>query len=193
MRITKENILLPEGEFTVNVNHVEKNDLLHIASAYKGWRKLNDSIKQIDTRGVNLHTGISENSFCYFMDDCVRVSGNISSANTSWDCYDLKRKKRIQVKAASIKPDLSSFGPDSQWDEIYFMDFHKDGKWNGEFDIYFIENNDWIYNQIVNKGKNETFRDQQKQKRRPRFSIWSSIVIQKNLKPIIQGSLFKNT
>ena len=69
----------------------------------------------------------------------VRVTSSISGANSSWDCYDVKRQKRIQVKACSVLPDLTSFGPNSQWDEIYFVDFYRQGKWDGTFDIYQIK------------------------------------------------------
>ena len=189
MKKSLQNITLPEGNFLAKVIEIEKKDFKVIGYAYDLWRNLDRTLKKIDTRGVNLHTGISENAFCYFMPNCVRVTSKIPNANTSWDCYDLKRKKRIQVKAASINPDLSSFGPDSQWDEIYFMDFYKDGKWNGEFDIYYIKNNNWIYDCVVNKGKEETFLNQQKQGRRPRFSIMKEIIVPHKVKPIKKCNL----
>ena len=94
--------------------------------------------------------------------------------------------KRIQVKACGVLPDLTSFGPKSEWDEIYFMDFFKDGSWNGEFDIYFIENN-WIYNHKVNN--NQTMKEQQLQGRRPRFSIYKDIIQRRGIKPVSTGNL----
>jgi len=117
----------------------------------------------------------------------VRITKSISGANTSYDCYNLKTNKRIQVKACSVLPDLTSFGPRSVWDEIYFCDFYKSGKWNGEFDIYLIDNA-LIYDHKVNS--NQTMREQQQEGRRPRFSIFKEIITKGNLKPIKTGKLF---
>jgi hypothetical protein len=83
-------------------------------------------------------------------------------------------------------PDLTSFGPKSEWDKIYFMDFYVNGFWDGKFDIYLIENYD-IYNHKVNA--NQTLKDQQKEGRRPRFSIYKDIISIKDLKPIKKGNL----
>ena len=120
--------------------------------------------------------------------NCVKITKSISGANTSWDCYDLNSKKRIQVKACSVLPDLTSFGPKSEWDEIYFLNFFKDGKWDGSFDIYKIDN-DLIYSQKVNI--NQTMKDQQKQGKRPRFSIYKDIIIPNGIKPVKTCNLSK--
>lgn len=55
-----------------------------------------------------------------------------------------------------------------------------------KFDIYLIENH-YIYNHRVNK--NQTFKEQQNEKRRPRFSIFTEIIQKNNLKPIKTGDL----
>ena len=86
----------------------------------------------------------------------------------------------------SVLPDLTSFGPKSVWDDLYFVDFYRKGKWDGLFDIYHIENQ-LIYNHKVNS--NETFKDQQLQKRRPRFSIFKELIIKNNIKPTKTGNL----
>ncbi len=131
---------------------------------------------------MNLPEGLSEVAFCYFM-DCVRLNNPKigKGVNTSFDVYSLKTNKRIQVKSCSVLPDLTSFGPKSQWDEIYFQDFYKEGKWDYSFDIYLIPN-DLIYNQKVNK--NQTLKEMQKQGKRPRFSIYEDIIIANGIKPI---------
>ena len=136
-------------------------------------------------RGVNLPEGLSESSFCLEM-ECFRITKSISGVNTSFDAYDPKLSSRVQVKACSVLPDLTSFGPKSVWDSLYFVDFYKQGNWDGKFDIYLIENH-YIYNHRVNK--NQTFKEQQNEKRRPRFSIFTEIIQKNNLKPIKTGDL----
>ena len=86
-----------------------------------------------------------------------------------------KNNNRIQVKASSVEEDLTSFGPKTEWDRIYFMDFYREGAWDGSFDIYEIDTEE-ILNFPVNKK--ETFQEQQKQGRRPRFSIKKDLILQ---------------
>ncbi len=186
MQIKNIDLVLPEGLFNSSVQEFNESDRNTLANIYKEWRVLSDHLKQIGARGVNLPEGLSEGSFCLEM-NMYRVDSSINGANTSFDAYDLKRNKRIQVKACSVLPDLTTFGPKSVWDELFFCDFYKDGNWDGTFDIYKIEN-DSIYNHKVNK--NQTMREQQEQKRRPRFSIYKEIIIPNNISPVCTGSLF---
>jgi len=100
----------------------------------------------------------------------------INGANTSFACYDLNSEKgnnRIQLKASSISNDLTSFGPNSIWDRIFFIDFYKEGKWDKSFDIYELNTID-IKNFPVNK--NQTLQEQQIQGRRPRFKIKKDLI-----------------
>ena len=71
-------------------------------------------------------------------------------------------------------PDLTSFGPNSQWDRIFFVDFYREGLWDATFDIYEIATED-IYNFPVNAT--QTMADQKAQGRRPRFSIFSGLIL----------------
>ncbi|MDP6568346.1 MAG: Bsp6I family type II restriction endonuclease [Candidatus Marinimicrobia bacterium] len=178
---------LPEGNFFVESIVIEESDRERLLLVYNLWRKLSNKLIEFGGRGVNLPEVLSESCFC-LEKKCIRVVDSISGANSSWDCYDLKTSKRIQIKACSVLPDLTSFGPTSEWDEIYFMDFYREGEWDGTFDIYKIEDED-IYNHIVNVSKGETFRDQQNQGRRPRFSIFSQIIQRRKIKPVLTGRL----
>ncbi len=178
-------IILPEGKYLKNVTVYGEEDREILSNIYKKWRELSDAISNIKSRTVNIPEVLSEGLFCIDM-KAVKLNENIPGANTSFDCYFLSNKARVQIKACSVIPDLSSFGPTSVWDEIYFMDFFKDGKWNGSYDIYKIDN-DLIYSCKVNKK--ETFREQQEQKRRPRFSIYKKIIKEKGVKPIVEGKL----
>jgi hypothetical protein len=81
---------------------------------------------------------------------------------------------------------LTSFGPDSVWDEIYFVHFYPNKKYDGSYNIYLIPN-DLIYNQKVNAT--QTMRQQQELNRRPRFSIMKEIIKPRLMKPVIKGTL----
>lgn len=86
------------------------------------WKSLNDDLKAISTRGINLPETISENAFCLFGKDYVRVV-SLKKGKRSYDVLNTKTGKRIQIKASSIASDLTSFGPRSEWDELFFLDF----------------------------------------------------------------------
>lgn len=155
----------------------EFGDKWKIKRLYFRWKKLNDAIKKISTRGINLPEAISEHAFCLFFPDCTRVV-KLKSGKCSYDVLNKKTGSRIQIKASSIDDDLTSFGPRSEWDELFFLDFSKG---DGSFKVYKIESN-WIYQHKVNKT--QTFQQQQDQSRRPRFSITKDIINTRELKPI---------
>ena len=185
MKKIKHTIQVPEGVFTIDALTFTNVDGQTLNKIYSDWRSLCKQLNAIGARGVNLPEGLSESAFCLEM-AAVRVTSSISGANSSWDCYDVKRQKRIQVKACSVLPDLTSFGPNSQWDEIYFLDFFRHGKWDGTFDIYQIKTSD-IYNHKVNQ--NQTFKQQQQQGRRPRFSIYKELIQKQGILPVKTGML----
>jgi len=187
MKLETVDIILPEGNFEVEVQKFEESDRKILFKMYKEWISLNDNLRKFHSRVFNLPEGLFEGAFCLEM-GYLRLTHQISGANTSFDCYDPVNCQRIQVKASSILPDLTSFGPRSEWDKLYFIDFYKEGKWDGSFDIYFIKNDD-IYNYKVN-GK-ETMKDQQIQGRRPRFSIFKDIIEKNHIRPVKFGCLNK--
>lgn len=187
MVLKKEKLSLPEGLFDVDVIHFDKSDVKTIIQIYEGWRKTSDLLLSFKARSLNLPEGLSEPIFCLAMQNCVRVVSSISGANSSFDCYNLKEKKRIQVKACSVLPDLTSFGPKSEWDEIYFMDFYSNGLWDGEFKIYQINTSD-IYSYKVNI--NQTMQDFKNAGKRPRFSLYTGIIQTQQIQPLITGNIY---
>ena len=56
-----------------------------------------------------------------------------------------------------------------------------DGKFNGKFDAYEIPNN-LVYNHQV--SRTQTFRQQQQEGRRPRFSVEKEIIRKNGIKPL---------
>lgn len=159
------------------VTILEKQDKGLLKGLYTDWKNLNDRLKAISTRGINLPETISENAFCLFFPDYIRVV-KLKKGKCSFDCINTKTGERVQIKATSVKSDLTSFGPRSEWDTLYFLDFSAG---DGSFKVYRIEQ-DWVYNHKVNKS--QTFKQQQEQARRPRFSIIENIIKPRGLKPV---------
>jgi Bsp6I-like restriction endonuclease len=175
--IKKQAMLnLPEGDFCAEVMEFEQVDILKLWNIYIHWRELCGQLNMIGARGVNLPEGLSESAVC-IAKNMWRFTSRINGANTSFDCYDFnapRNNNRIQVKACSVLPDLTSFGPNSQWDRIFFVDFYRQGNWDGTFDIYEISTDD-IDNYPVNY--NQTVRHQKMEGKRPRFSIYNGLIL----------------
>ena len=164
--------------FRADIITFTQHDKAFIKKLFDDWKDLDTRLKAVSTRGVNIHEGISESAFCLFFPNCVRVSKVHGNTSGSFDVLDLTTGRRIQIKACSTTNDLTTFGPRSIWDDLYFLDF---SRMNGTFNVYLIPNN-LIYQQGVNR--NQTMRQQQAQNRRPRFSIMKKIIIPNNLSPV---------
>jgi hypothetical protein len=179
MRKTKEKILIGKKYHEAELLWAEKNDAPELKKLYNAWLELKNGLKNFESRAPNLPEGISEGAFSLEF-DCPRVL-DVKGTAASYDCYNPKTYERIQIKATTIRYDLTSFGPDSVWDVLYLLDFYRDGKFDGKYDVYKIPN-DLIYGHQI--SKTQTFRDQQKQGRRPRFGIKSKIIEKHKIKPV---------
>lgn len=191
MKIKKTVLQMPNN-VQLNADVIEyttKKDKKSLYKIYKDWKNLSDNLKTISGRGINIPEGLTEGAFCIEMNCIKPIKFKKSKGiNTSFDVYNKITSERIQVKACSITPDLTSFGPKSIWDKIYFLDFYRNGAWDGKFDIYLIPNN-LIYNQQINAS--QTFTQVQSSGKRPRFSIMKEIIQVHNITPIKIGDLTK--
>lgn len=179
MKNVKKKLIIEGNTYLANVDILEESDKDNIIEMYNMWNILSEKLSEYGCRRVNFPE-LSELIFCELF-DCWRTNNTHGlGEHSSFDCYNPKTQKRIQIKAASSKNELTSFGPDSVWDEIYFMDFYNNGNYDGTFKVYLLPNEE-IYNYHINK--NQTFKDQQKQKRRPRFKI-RNLIKELNLQPI---------
>jgi len=179
MKKTRQKILIGKKYHDAELLWAEKKDKAEIKQLYNHWLKLKVGLKNFESRSPNLPEGISESAFSLEF-GCPRVL-DVQGTSGSFDCYNPKTHERIQIKATTIESDLTSFGPDSVWDTLYFLDFYRSGKFDGKYDVYKIPNN-LIYNHQINKK--QTFKDQQKEKRRPRFGIKKSIIGPRKMKPV---------
>jgi hypothetical protein len=185
MEKKERKIKLPEGTFDARLQFFCEDDRKYLLKIYNLWRSLSELTSEAESRTINIPEVLSEGLIALEF-DAPRLLSLASGANSSFDCYSIDTEERIQVKACSVIPDLTSFGPRSVWDRLYFCDFYRNGEWDGQVDIYEIPN-ELIYVQKVNR--NQTFRDQQNQNRRPRFSIYKEIIDKHKLKPAKTATL----
>ena len=188
MKIKNHKIKAGNKEIILELMTFDKSDVRIFKSTFNKYISLNNILKNKlkATRIMNFPDALSESVFCLAM-NCGKLLGgkNTSGYSTSFDAYDAKREKRIQIKcSASSGP--TSFGPRSEYDEIYFVDFKSNGKIDGTYKIYKLENKDI---DSVKVNKDQSLVDQQKLDRRPRFEIRSALVLKKKLKPLFEGKL----
>lgn len=163
----------------------DNNDYIILKRIFNKWMDINKDLKLLNGRNLNVPDVFSEAVYCIFF-NAIRTNGTAYS----YDAVDKITGEGIQIKSASIVQDCTSFGPTSKWDKLYFVDFAPNGKIDGNVWFYEINSED-IYSMVLNEKKNETFKDQQSQGRRPRFSIKSKIIKPKNLIPIYKINLKK--
>ena len=187
MKKEKHELILEGVKYFAEVDVVEKSDAKNIAEMYSLWNKLSSNLSEYGCRRLNFPE-ISELIFCLVF-ECWRAN-NIKGIkdHSSFDCYNPKTHARIQVKATSVADDLTSFGPKSVWDELYFMDFFSNNRYDGSFTVYLIPNEE-VYNFKMNK--NQTFKDQQKEGRRPRFHMKKDLIKPLGLKPIGSYNIYE--
>lgn len=170
----KKQVKLKNGKI-VEGDFFEKEDLITLKNVFLGWLKINKETKSLNGRGINLPDVFTESLFCLLF-DCIRTNDTAKS----YDCVRISDGAGIQIKSTTILEDCTSFGPKSTWDELYFMDFAPNGRVDGKIDIYKIDR--CLDNIKVNRT--QTFKEQQKEGRRPRFSIKKEIIEKDNLKPV---------
>ena len=174
----KMQVKLKNGMVVVG-DYFDDEDYEKIKTIFQKWLEINGNLKALGGRTLNVPDVVSEALYCYFY-NAIRTNGNESGAG-SYDAVDIADGSGVQVKSTSIKEDLTSFGPHSTWDKLFFLDFCPNGTVDGQVDVYEIK--DDVKGIILNASKGETFADQQAQGRRPRFSIKKEIIQKNGYKP----------
>lgn len=164
----------------------DKEDYKKLKKIFSKWININLDLKQFGGRRLNVPDVFSEALYCIFF-NAIRTNGTAHS----YDAVDKTTGEGIQIKSTSIEKDCTSFGPTATWDKLIFVDLAPYGDVDGNVWFYEIDCTN-LYDIVVNSRKNETFREQQEQKRRPRFSIKSKIIKPLQLKPIKEINLMED-
>lgn len=170
----KETVQLSNGTEII-AEKFSYDDLVLLIDIYHSWVSLSNSTSRLGGRKLNVPDVLSEGILAYCIDGWRTNSADIvSSVDVESLSFDVlsKSKKQIEVKASSVEGGtLTSFSPKKlDFDKLVVMDFYANGLFNGEILIHEIDFSD-INSIIMNKGKNETFKDQQNAGRRPRFEL----------------------
>lgn len=171
------------NECSMNLMQFDKNDAKEWKRIFDMWKTLKSSLKSYKCREPNLPEGLSEVAFCLYSGSMRLVSMN-GKSSSSFDTINIKTKKAEQIKATSVGKDLTSFGPKSKWDDLYFLDFYNNGKLDGTFNVYKVPTK-LVHKVEVKKGI--TFLDRQKEEKRPRFSITKTFIDTGKIKPIAKN------
>lgn len=174
----KTERILINGKPAMGILYDDK-DYESMKKIYADWKGLNDILESFNSRALNVPDLLSEGLFCSVF-NVYRTNGEINSS--SYDAYDTKNNLGIQIKSCSIENDCTSFGPKTHWNKIYFMKFYPKSV-DGKIEIFDISDYD-LDKIVMNAKKGETFKDQQEQGRRPRFSVMKEIITKYNVKPI---------
>ena len=140
------------GEESIfDVIQYDYSDIPNIQKAFESWLQLKKQSKILHGRSPNIPECITETCLC-LVTGFVRFEKAKKLKNASFDCFDMLSEKTIQSKASSVEDDLTSFGPKTKWDKLYFLDFHNQGTIDGTFNVYEIPN-DLIYNCLVKEDR----------------------------------------
>ena len=178
MDFITENLVVYSEHATVTYLKFDKTDRAAWKETFDYWKNLKTAMRNYNAREPNFPEGLSEVAFCLWSGSVRKIK---SSGNSSFDTFNLRTRRAEQIKACSVENDLTSFGPATKWDDLYFLDFWNNGNVDGRFDVYKIPN-ELIYDHQVNAT--QTLREQQLQGRRPRTNIKSKIIVPNRLKPI---------
>lgn len=161
----------------INYVYIDSERINHACDAFMKWKDLNTFIKTISTRGINMPDALSEVMGCY----CLGFLWN--RGNVPGDATDKSRKRKIEFKATSnFDSDLSSFGPETYFDDLYFLRFDLE---ENKLYIYDLGMNSETFANTVMVNSKETVRMQQQAGRRPRVRIIESIIEPRGLKPML--------
>ena len=126
----KENVIyvFSDGETSGEGDCYDENDRLLLASIYRIWNTY-WLLAGLGGRRANWsRTQCSCTALCLEL-NFFKVNSVHGGFSSSFDCYDPNEDQRIQVKVVfSSTNELSTFGPNSVFDELYFLDFFNQGQ-----------------------------------------------------------------
>ena len=157
---------------SVDLMEFDKDDAKKWKELFDAWKELKMGMRGYKSREPNFPEGLSEVAFCLYSGS-GRFMSLKGKASRSFDTFNIKKRKAEQIKATSVGKDLTSFGPKSKWDDLYFLDFYNNGKLDGTFNVYKVPTK-LVHSIEVKKGI--TFLARQVEGKRPRFSLINAFI-----------------
>jgi len=142
---------------------ISLNDLKKYFDIYV---KYCEETKLFNDRKPNIPSGLTEGLALFALNSCEQ---KYKSAEVG-DIISIHGNYRVEVKASSVgfdRKDCSSFGPNEKFDNLIFVDCDTNKKEIIVYDCHIS----YDKMQELQITKKQTFGDQCKEKRRPRFSI----------------------
>ncbi|MBQ2982439.1 MAG: Bsp6I family type II restriction endonuclease [Lachnospiraceae bacterium] len=158
---------------------VDSQRIKTVIDTYYHWKQLDAEIKTLSgTRGINFPSELSEYMACYALDLMVNKEGSNGDAV---DMSDPENPMIIEIKGSSADETSApnSFSPSEHFDDLVFVRLEK---YDDLLKIYRLGINSEDLKKIK-VSKTQTVEDQQRQGRRPRFSIQDKIVKEQGLEP----------
>ena len=153
---------------------IDSARIINACKAYSKWKELNYLVQQESTRGINMPDVISEIMGCW----CYGYLWNRGDA--VGDAYDPVTGHKIEFKATSrFEGDLSSFGPETTFDNLMFLRF------DTSRDLLYIYDLKIDSEELERYPANskQTIGEQKRQGRRPHVSLQALFVDANNMKP----------
>ena len=158
---------------------VDMARMKQVVDTYFHWKQLDAEIKLLSgTRGINFPSELSEYMACY----CIGFY--VNKNKSQGDAVDMSNPKNpliIEIKGSSADQTSApnSFSPSEHFDDLVFARLEK---YDDVLKVYRLGIDSEALSQIkVNES--QTVGDQQKQGRRPRFSIMDKIVVPEGREP----------
>ena len=153
---------------------IDNARIINACRAYSKWKELNYIVQQESTRGINMPDVISEIMGCW----CYDFLWN--RGDEPGDAYDPETDRKIEFKATSrFEGDLSSFGPETTFDNLMFLRFDTSRDLLYIYDLH-INSTEF---EAYPANKTQTIGEQKRQKRRPHVSLLDLFVTPKALEP----------
>ena len=163
----------------MNLVKVDAARIKQVIDTYFHWKTLDAEIKTLSgTRGINFPSELSEYMACYALDLLVNKEGSNGDAV---DMSDEDNPLIIEIKGSSADKTSApnSFSPSEHFDDLVFARLEK---YDDLLKIYRTGINSEKLKKIK-VNATQTVEDQQKQGRRPRFSIQDKVIDELGLEP----------
>jgi len=113
MRLVEKKVMVFGKEATAELMEFDKQDRKKWKTLFDLWVNLKMGMREYQAREPNMLEGISEVAFCLYSGSHRLIGLKGNGVSSSFDTFNVENNKAEQIKACSVMPDLTSFGPKS--------------------------------------------------------------------------------